>query len=105
MSTASVHVKVINKADLKLELRLSLIKYDEPEFCTTAACVVQMLWDKAAAPSERPAAIYDAISRDQRLDQAWLRRHQFDFVRTVSVRETFNYPVPPDFNYQKARPE
>jgi hypothetical protein len=94
MSAANVHVRALDKSGERLTLRLMLIKPDVPDFCTTGACVVQMLWDKADAPPRRPAPILDAVSQAQRLDPAWLRRHQFDFVESVTLGKTDNYPAP-----------
>jgi hypothetical protein len=89
-------VKVLEKKDRNVRLRLYLLIPEVTQFCVTKNCALQILWDKAHPAVGRSSPLGDAITADNRRDARWLLANQDRFIESVCLLETANYPASSD---------
>jgi hypothetical protein len=101
--SATHKVKVLEKTDRTVKLRLSTLIPEVPEVCLAPNCALQILWDKAHPDFGKQGPLADAMSEGNRLDAHWLLEHQDQFIESVTLLETANYPVPPEQEFVEMR--
>lgn len=95
------HVRAEKVSGKQIWLDVYIVHADESEFYEKKNFALQLIWQPANPLLGKDSPLGDAIDVDHALDPAWMVSHASDFISTVKIESTANYPVPKDIDFSK----
>jgi hypothetical protein len=88
---AATHMaEVLEKSESRLKLALYILIPEVDTLYTAKSYLLQVLWDGAQM---RPCALLDAMTEENRSDNAWISENAAIFIDGVELVEDRNLPV------------
>lgn len=96
------HIVCTEKSDFAVTLRVYIVHVDESEFYQKKNYALQLLWYNANPELGTFTPLGNAIPTDTFFDTNWVNQHCGEFIESLKIIETKNYPVSPDLSFSNS---
>lgn len=90
---AYYQIKVLNRDKAKIKLEVIIIDPSEEEFYTSKTVALQYLWTNNYDEGDKIRPLLQSIPVNLILDKKWVIEHCNEYIKSVEILETFNYPA------------
>jgi hypothetical protein len=96
------YIECVEKSKLSVTLNVYLVHQDESEFYQKKNYALQLIWSPANPALNQTHSLGTAIPLDLFFNTAWINKHCSEFIESVKIIETKNYPVPENLSFNRA---
>jgi hypothetical protein len=76
-----------------VEVRVHIVHPQQFQFYESKSFALQLLWDATPPSARARVPLTSAVSVNQISDPGWVLGHEGEFIKSVEVLETSNYPI------------
>jgi hypothetical protein len=99
---AQYNVEAIKIENKTVELRLTIINPEEPDFYENPSFGLMVLYDRAQPMRYPDAELGKAIEPEKMLDPAWMVANAPKYISSVKIMSRKNHPADPDLDFTEA---
>ena len=103
MATSLFRVKVIEKDNDTLVLRLGMISAEQPDFYDSKSFALALLYDPIVREQVADAPLAKAVTFENTLEIDWLETHLDEYVRSTRLFDVVNHPRTVDLSTLSAK--
>lgn len=93
MSTDLYGIRVLEKTDTQVKLKVFLVYYDWDYIPSSNDFFLMVLWDEADTRFDGGGALGDKVSVDEICDEAYRLKNADKFIKEIKTLESLNYPI------------